>query len=533
VAANRRQVPLSTRPYEMDDLQYAALVYAQGGFVLNMLQDRYGEETFDRIMQTYFARWQFKHPTTKDFCEIVEEVTGEPADEFFRQWVYGSARADLRLARIETERGKENNTVRVFVENRGDAVLPAQVMLHTRDGKTLTQQWDGRSKEPLIFQAASCKSVVVDPNDAIPEVNNWNNSLPRRFQVRPFFAIPPFDQHLVLVMPTLWYDDDVDGWRPGLKLSGGNWRTFFPLLGFHEWHLGASYGTRSGKWNYSLGYGTHLYAGDQLLRFESGLRDLEGRVHAEAALSTQFAELPWRAPLLRLTAGWRYNRLYDLDYWETRTWSAGTVSAAKLSVEAETGGFLLQNRTGVTLLGGGASTGSDFSFTRLQVSSSFDWRAAKELQLNLRLFAGLTTGTPALQDRLYLYGGMEERGLLSPLVDGRGRFSPQERLQLPADGGNLRGYFGRYLSGDRLIAANAELSIPFMPIRFFFDAGSVWDSRSASADKIWRYDAGVSLPIGPLALHLPIWVSDPLPNESEFEFRWIVSLSVSSFRFAF
>ncbi len=527
-AANHDQVPVMTAPYEMTELQYGALVYAQGSFVLDMLLDRFGEETFNRIMHTYFERWAFKHPTTGDFRQIVEEITGEDLEAFFRQWLYEDKSADLRIRSVKKRAG----AYEVTVENRGDADVCADVTLETRDGEKLTQRWNG-SSAPLIFQAASLKSVAVDPQNAVPEVNNWNNFRPRQVQVRPFIAFPPFDKHLILVSPTLWYDDDADGWRPGLAVNGGNWRTLGPIPGFHEWRAGVSYGANSGQWNYDLGYGTHISLNRRLYRVQTEITDLEGRVRSYSRIGTELRKSPFRGPSLSLEAGWRYHRLYNLAYWEEQAWSKGTVSAAVLNAEFRGGTLLLKNKTRLSLQAGGEALRSDFSFGRVQLSSSFDWRILRWLQADLRLFGGAISGESALQDRFYLYGGVEPRGPLSPLADGRGRYSAHQRLQLPEEGGGLSGYYGRYLSGNRIAAMNFEITVPRAFVKLFFDAGNVWDEGSPTDNGKWRYDAGARVNIGPVAVNFPFWVSDPLPGENALEFRWLISLYETELKLGF
>lgn len=527
-AANHAELPLLTAPYEMTEPQYGALVYAKGSFVLDMLQNRFGEKTFDRIMQTFFERWAFKHPTTAAFQQVVEEVTGEKMDDFFRQWVHEQHTADLRIKSVRKKAGE----VQVTVENRGDASVAADVALETRDGAKLTQRWHG-SSAPLTFQASSYKSVAVDPENAVPEVNNWNNFYPRRLQVRPHLAFPPFDKHLILVRPTLWYDDDVDGWRPGLAVNGGNWRTLGPIPGFHEWRAGVSYGAGSGQWNYDLGYGTHISLNRRLYRLQTEITDLEGRVRSYTRIGTTLRRSSFRGSALNVELGWRYHRLYNLDYWEEQAWSRGTVSAAVLNTEFDGGTLLLKNKTRVSLQAGNEALQSDFSFGRIQAASTFDWRILRRLQADLRLFGGVISGETALQDRFYLYGGVEPQGPLSPLVDGRGRYSAHQRLQIPEEGGGLRGYYGRFLSGDRIAACNFEISIPDAFVKFFVDAGNVWDDGSPTANGKWRYDAGVRVDIGPVSVNFPFWVSDPLAGENAFEYRWLVSLKAASFNFEF
>ncbi len=54
---------------------YAENVYTRAKLVLKAMERQVGAETMDKIMRTYFQRWKFKHPTTSDFQQVVEDVT--------------------------------------------------------------------------------------------------------------------------------------------------------------------------------------------------------------------------------------------------------------------------------------------------------------------------------------------------------------------------------------------------------------------------------------------------------------------------
>jgi len=38
-----------------------------------------------KIMRTYFERWKFKHPTSRDFVAVVEEVSGRLSERGGRE----------------------------------------------------------------------------------------------------------------------------------------------------------------------------------------------------------------------------------------------------------------------------------------------------------------------------------------------------------------------------------------------------------------------------------------------------------------
>ncbi len=62
--------------------------YQKGGWFLHMLRRLVGDELFWRGVSTYYARYQNGNALTDDFRRVMEEVSGKPLEEFFRQWVF-------------------------------------------------------------------------------------------------------------------------------------------------------------------------------------------------------------------------------------------------------------------------------------------------------------------------------------------------------------------------------------------------------------------------------------------------------------
>ena len=61
--------------------------YLKGGYVLYMLQEKVGDATFFKILQTYAARYRYHNVTNDDFWAVAEEVSGQDLSQFFTQWL--------------------------------------------------------------------------------------------------------------------------------------------------------------------------------------------------------------------------------------------------------------------------------------------------------------------------------------------------------------------------------------------------------------------------------------------------------------
>lgn len=62
--------------------------YVRGGWVLHALRLQVGDETFFKILRTYYERYQYANASTADFKALVEEVSGLDLKGFFDDWLY-------------------------------------------------------------------------------------------------------------------------------------------------------------------------------------------------------------------------------------------------------------------------------------------------------------------------------------------------------------------------------------------------------------------------------------------------------------
>jgi aminopeptidase N len=62
--------------------------YQKGGWVLHMLRRLLGDDAFWKGLGTYYARFRNANALTDDFRRVMEEVSRQPLESFFSQWVY-------------------------------------------------------------------------------------------------------------------------------------------------------------------------------------------------------------------------------------------------------------------------------------------------------------------------------------------------------------------------------------------------------------------------------------------------------------
>jgi aminopeptidase N len=68
--------------------------YARGAMTLQALRGKVGDQTFFRILRTWFAQNKYSSVTTRDFIRLAERVSGQDLDGFFRVWLYTEGRPE-------------------------------------------------------------------------------------------------------------------------------------------------------------------------------------------------------------------------------------------------------------------------------------------------------------------------------------------------------------------------------------------------------------------------------------------------------
>jgi len=183
--------------------EYADNVYIRAKLVLRAIESKVGKTTMNRILETYFNRWKFKHPTTRDFQTVVEDVTKQKWSEFFNQYVYGSLMMDFSVDSVNVKKSVQNgNTIyesTVLVRKRGGNAPTVPILFHFADGQKVERAWDG--KEPQLefklTHTAPVDWVSIDPNYTLVLENiHMNNYLKKnidpKWQVRWNLGIAQF-----------------------------------------------------------------------------------------------------------------------------------------------------------------------------------------------------------------------------------------------------------------------------------------------------------------------------------------------------
>lgn len=544
-ARDRRGASLLAHPYDIPQNEYGVMAYMKPGSVMVMLEDVLGTETFLAAMREYHRRWRFRHPLPDDFFNTVEDAAQRDLDWFWHQWFQETWRLDIALTGFANEERGGRRSVRLFLENREQAKMPATVRLSFADGshrdvRFSERVWDRGMTAAVTFDSlpAAVTGAVVDPDMMLTDVDRLNNasSFPVSFDIGVGLMnqlLYPLDSYRVNAAPSVGFNLR-DGFELGARIGGSY------MAADHRTSLSVHQGTRSGVPDVELSYATPLRVWDPDLTTALRFFRLDGFTGWEWKIEKSFTD---RKKLTR-----SYSRTF-------------VISTGILSLRVNDDRYLADpaewDRTGVlesgfiglryidTFSGGrfqfrledefGAPTG-DFRYSKLTMESKLQHPFIAGMTMHWRLFAGTSAGAVPRQTAYTLSGPSPverfDRWMFRTPVFGA---SGRRRLSMPG-GGNM--FLDADAAAKDVAAVNVALSRG--PFLLFADAGIARDSSGARYRRP-AFDAGFglqfSLPgidigglgtegIG-LGLFFPVWVKDPArPADDAFDLRWRVVTGV-------
>ncbi len=172
--------------------------YSKTALWLHTLERLLGWPTLQRILSTFFQRWQFRHPAPADFFAVANEVSGRDLTWFFDQ-VHGSSTVfDYAIESLEsrpavvagftddspprftqrTDTGQFETTV--VARRHGEAFFPVDVVVRFANGERWRERWEGRERWRAFRMTGPSRAVSaeVDPDRILLlDVNRTNNGV--------------------------------------------------------------------------------------------------------------------------------------------------------------------------------------------------------------------------------------------------------------------------------------------------------------------------------------------------------------------
>jgi aminopeptidase N len=148
---------------------FAGFVYAKGSWVLHMLRELLGEETFLRAVRSYLRHFAYRTADTQEFQRAVEDATGHRLGWFFRQWAFTGGHPVVTVER-SWDAGAGMLRLDIVQRNSVDPTedpfrfqLPVTVVGETGDSTFIVRVDSGRTTV-TVPSPAPPHLVLVDPH---------------------------------------------------------------------------------------------------------------------------------------------------------------------------------------------------------------------------------------------------------------------------------------------------------------------------------------------------------------------------------
>ncbi|WP_346858189.1 M1 family metallopeptidase [uncultured Draconibacterium sp.] len=137
--------------------------YQKAGWVLHMLRHKLGDELFFKGLREYYSEFRNLTALTKDFQDVMEKVSGEDLDKFFKQWLWQAGHPVLN---VNWEQVKENLHLTIQ-QNQTDYLFqfPIDIELFYEDGTTEMKilRIDKRELSLSVPVKNKVKKLIIDP----------------------------------------------------------------------------------------------------------------------------------------------------------------------------------------------------------------------------------------------------------------------------------------------------------------------------------------------------------------------------------
>ena len=173
---NRQTVSNAEYSWNYAHGTYGMMSYQKSATWLYTLMGLTGEETMNEIFREYYREWAFRHPSGKNFIDVVNRVVhkflgdkyGPDMNWFFDQTAYGTGVCDYKVDYFFNSALRDyqgvvprndtlafaNNEIKedsifsatVQLERVGELMIPVEVLIHFDNGDQVLETWDGKER---------------------------------------------------------------------------------------------------------------------------------------------------------------------------------------------------------------------------------------------------------------------------------------------------------------------------------------------------------------------------------------------------
>jgi len=516
--------PLSTSSNNYQRRANYWLSYAKPLVFSWHLLDYLGESTIDTIMHNYYKDWKFKHPYPEDYFSYVKNYSNKNVEWYTEDVFYTTKNVDYGVSIVENDA--------IFI-NYGTMTIPFEVAFYDKKRNEISRSWiEGVNRVKATPLPNGTKSIIIDPDHTLPDVNPVNNATSKPIKLTWVFDQPQYDKTEIFWMPWVFNFNYYNGWTPGFNFHHGYVPgydygiAFRPMWDFHNQKLIGSI-----KYQKSI-YGLDMFYESKL---NFNIAKHSGQTGGYVEFNGKSKKHLKRYPV--------WNSEISIDYHNIKEgivdpyyYTSGEVLVgySELQLHNRPNPFLnYYFRTGLQL---GIQNSQ---FLRFHMQTNIYYKLSKKIRTKIRIWAGGfidKTNLPK-QYRTYLSGNIDPNFRNSYIYNRTNDVEnfPIGIQQYDVGGPSIHGLLlsdrsisSKMKSFDNwLISINFDITIPKIPGKPFIDLVSVMGGSS-------YVDVGIKKSFGPVLVILPLYQSWDLESTTVTDTDWIinrmrVSLDIADF----
>jgi hypothetical protein len=156
-----------------DFARYFVGAYEKPAVAFAYLEHYLGTAEYDRIMQTFFQKWSFRHPGPQDLRNHFETETEQNLDWFFDDLIGSTKTMDYKIQRLQA-----SEDYNVSIKNKGKINSPV-ILSAIKDSQIIEQKIiDGFDGSRIVtLPKADYDRIVIDPEFKSLDAYRFNNSI--------------------------------------------------------------------------------------------------------------------------------------------------------------------------------------------------------------------------------------------------------------------------------------------------------------------------------------------------------------------
>jgi Peptidase family M1 domain len=168
LARQNCEMPLNLSADKYDSNNYYYNIYFKTALGINMLKDHLGEQKFDSIMQSFFQKWQNKHPDNEDIVYHFKNNTSKDVDWFFNDFLTSTKKCDYKISKVK------NGSV--FIKNTKSFSTPFKLRYSSNNLSFDTIIYRNEKKFQIDLSDKNFNQLMIDPENSSIDLNQRNNN---------------------------------------------------------------------------------------------------------------------------------------------------------------------------------------------------------------------------------------------------------------------------------------------------------------------------------------------------------------------